>query len=237
MAPRNGKVELPATAKRIQAPAAAEPARLPRLVRAHGGRRGDPGRALLPLPRAHRRQGPSPPACRPPGRPPGRSGADPTPALGPGGRSAPAPCGRRRAPHGPCTCWSAARAGPAPLGYLGGHRGGLGRASFACCALRRLNPSELSDLSSGASGAARADIGRCEAHGAPPPAPSAARRPYAPPGVTPRLSGALEGRAGAVMTPLNAPIARLAVVGGRLIWPPLSPIWPTRAPEVGVRCL
>ena len=51
-----------------------------------------------------------------------------------------------------------------------------------------------------------------------------------------RPSGALEGRAGAVMTPLNAAIAGLAVVGGRLIWPPLSPIWPTHAPEVGVRC-
>ena len=38
------------------------------------------------------------------------------------------------------------------------------------------------------------------------------------------------------MTPLNAAIAGLAVVGGRLIWPPLSPIWPTHAPEVGVRC-
>ena len=35
---------------------------------------------------------------------------------------------------------------------------------------------------------------------------------------------------------LNAAIAGLAVVGGRLIWPPLSPIWPTHAPEVGVRC-
>ena len=38
------------------------------------------------------------------------------------------------------------------------------------------------------------------------------------------------------MTPLNAAIAGLAVVGGRLILPPLSPIWPTHAPEVGVRC-
>ena len=218
MAPRNGESELRTPRKRTQAPAAAEPARLPRLVRAHGGRRGDPGRALLPLPRAHRRQGPSPPACRTPASPPGRSGADPTPALGPGGRSAPAPCGRRRAPHDPCTCWSAARAGPAPLGYLGGHRGGLGRASFACCALRRLNPSELSDLSSGASGASRADIGRCEAHGAPP------RLLRQPAGPTPPL-GSLPARLApwrAVQAPTTRPIPPPAgsagLVGGSSGW-------------------
>ena len=83
-------------------------------------------------------------------------------------------------------------------------------------------------------GRSRVDIGRCEAQGGaprPPPQPTGPRGPLGP-------CPAHLAPWRAVQAPTTRPIRPLAalaaVVGGHLIRPLLSPIWPTHAPKAAV---